>query len=135
MYVSPIQEFCYVHITLSLFIWLKRVNELTPKHGFTIPFNLYIDDLDLQQAFGTLTTGAESYVPLIWPNGYILWYSICDWLPFLWLRRVPIKQLTLKLGFIIPFHLHIHDLNLQPAFGTLTMGADTDVPLIWTNGL
>ena len=119
-------------IQLITFIWLRRmpIHQLTEKFGFSIPFHLYIHHHDLEEASGTLTCWAFMYVPLIWPNGYILlWYSVT----FIWLRRIPIHQMTSNLDFSIPFHLYIHDHDLEEASGTLTCGAFMYVPLIWPN--
>ena len=81
------------------------MHQMTSNLDFSIPFHLYIHDHDLEEASGTLTCGAFMYVPLIWPNGYILWYSVT----FIWPRRIPIHQMTSNLGLSIPFHLYIHD--------------------------
>ena len=115
-------------IRLITFIWLRRmpIHQLTEKFGFSIPFHLYIHHHDLEEASGTLTCWAFMYVPLIWPNGYIS-------VTFIWLRWIPYK-ITSNLGVSIPFHLYIHDHDLEQASGTLTCGAFMYVPLIWPNG-
>ena len=132
MYVPPIWSNGYILWYSVTFIWLRwiPIHQITSNLGFSIPFNLYIHDHDLEEASGTLTCGVFMYVPLIWPNGYILWYSVS----FIWLRRIPIHQITSNLGFIIPFNLYIHDHDLEEAFCTLTCWAFMYVPLIWPNG-
>ena len=50
-----------------------------------------------------------------------------------WLKRIPIHELTPNLCFNIPFHLYIHDEDLQQAFGTLTYGVNMYVPPILAN--
>ena len=119
MYVPPIWPYGYILWYSVTFIWLRRIpiHQITSNLGFSIPFHLYIHNHDLEKASGTLTCGALMYVPLIWPNGYILWYSV-----------------TSNLGFSIPFHLYIHNHDLEEASGTLTRGAFMYVPLIWPNG-
>ena len=114
------------------FIWLRRIpiHQITSNLGFIIPFILYIHDHDLEEASSTLTCGAFMYVPLKWPNGYVLWYSVT----FIRLRRIPINQITSNLGFIIPFNLYIHEHDLEAASGPLACGAFMYVPLIWPNG-
>ena len=47
------------------FIRLRQIpiDQLAQKLGFTIPFNHYIHDQDLQQAFGRHTRGVNTYLP------------------------------------------------------------------------
>ena len=115
----------------ATFLWLRRtqtlIHKLTQKHSSTIPFHIYIHDQDLQQAFSTLTSGANMYVPMIWPNGYILLHSVT----FVWLTRTLMNS---KTWFYHPFPPLIHDQNLQQAFGSLISGVNTYVPPIWRNG-
>ena len=42
---------------------------------------------------------------------YVLWYSVT----FIWPKRILIHQITSNLGFSIPFHLYIHDHDLEQA--------------------
>ena len=49
-------------------------------------------------------------------------------LPFFWLKRIRIHQLTPNLCFNIPFHLNIHDLVLDEPIGTLTSGLTHTYP-------
>ena len=37
-----------------------------------------------------------------------------------WLRRIPIHQITSNVGFRIPFHLYIHDCDLEEESGAQT---------------
>ena len=132
MYVSLIWPNGYILWYSVIFIWLRRmpIYKITSNLGFSIPFHLYIHDCDLEQASGTPTCWASMYVPLIWPNGYILWYSVT----FIWLRRIPINKITSNLGFSIPFYHYIHNHDLEKVSGTLTCGAFMYVPPIWRNG-
>ena len=131
MYVPLIWPNGYILRYSVTFIWLRRIpiHQMTSNLGFSITFHLYIHNHDLE-ASGTLTCWAFMYLPLIWPNGYILWYSVT----FIWLRRIPIHQMISNLGFSIPFHLYIHKYDLEQASGTLTCGAFMYVPLLWRNG-
>ena len=132
MHVPPIWPNGYILWYSVTFIWLRRIpiHQITSNLGFSIPFHLSIHDHDLEEASGTLTCGAFMYVPPIWPNGYILWYSVT----FIWFRWIPIHQITSNLGFSIPFHLYIHDHDLEQASGTLTCGAFMCIHPICPNG-
>ena len=109
----------WVHFMVFGYLYLAQMDTNPSNLGFSIPFNLYIHDHDLEEASGTLTCGLFMYVFLIWPNGYILWYSVT----FVWLRRIPIYKITSSLGFSITFHLYIHDCDLEQVSGTPTCGA------------
>ena len=115
MYIPPIWPNGYILWYSVTFIWLSRIpfHQMTSNLGFSIPFHLYIHNHDLEEASGTLTCEAFMYVPPIWPNGYILWYSIT----FIWLRQIPIYKITSNLGVSILFHLYIHDHDLEEASG------------------
>ena len=110
MYVPPIWPNGYILWYSVTFIWLRwiPIHQITSNLGFSIPFHLYIHDCDLEEASVTLTCGVFRYIPLIWPDVYILSYSVT----FIWLRRIRIQQITSNLAFSIPFHLYIHDQDL-----------------------
>lgn len=46
---------------------------------------------------------------------------------------IPIHQLPQHFCFGIPFHLNIHEHELEQAFGKLTKGVNMYAPLIWAN--
>ena len=132
MYVPPTWPNGYIlwySVTFISLRWIP-IHQMTSNLGFSITFHLYIHNHDLEQVSGTLNCGASMYVPPTWPNGYILWYSVT----FIWLRRIPIHQMTSNLGFSITFHLYIHNHDLEEASGSLTCWAFMYVPLIWPNG-
>ena len=111
MYVPPI-----LHCMVFSYLFLAQTdtNAQTQNLCFNISFHLYIHDQDLEQAIViNLTCGVNMYVPLIFSYCYILWFSVT----FSWLNWIPIHQ---NLWFNIPFHLYIHDQDLEQAIITLT---------------
>ena len=128
----PLYQPFATYYGIRLLFWgsnVYQLTNLTQNIGFSIPFHLYIHDHDLEQVSGTLTCEVFIYVPPISPNGYIFWYLVT----LIWVRWIPIHQITSNLGFSIPFHLYSRDHDSEQVSGTLSCGVFMYVPLILPN--
>ena len=130
-HIRPPYTGIFLHITVFGYLFLAQMDTSwqTENLGFSNLFHLYIHDHEQEHVSGTLTCGMFMYVPPKCQSVYVLCYSVT----FIRLKQMAIHQITSNLGFSIPFHLYIHDHDLEQASVTLTCGVLMYVPPISQN--